>query len=302
MQAREPELIETLAELYPVLREKRRRGWIIAVATVIGAVVFAVFAPSLFDSNDLRIPALGIAVGFGGVTMLNRWVARAQQQLVMPHLARTVDLEYQQNASAFLNRIPQRLLPRASVQKAEDHLSGKVGGRKFEMAEVKIKTGGKRSRTVFQGFVLRFENVAPLPAFFLAQAHETDRWFSRIDTSDLVESQKIRGQNDVAYGVWLSKAGMAQKDPALTAVIDILTDLEEQIEGYVRLFSATSTGEEMHIALDHSSDLYRIGGLMASDEAIMDAIKKASEELNIPLQIVSTLLEAERQSVEIKEV
>ena len=302
MQAREPELIEKLAGIYPVLRQKRRRGWIYAVALAICSVFLAVAAPTLFSSKDEMVPLMWLGGGVIGVLLVNRWVRRSQQRLVMPLLAQTVDLEYQQKATEFLNNIPRRLLPRASVQMAEDHLSGKVGGRSFQMAEVKFKTGGKRSRTLFEGFVLRFENVAPVPAFFIAQAHKTDGWFSRMDTSGLVESHKIRGQNNIIYGVWLSEVGMAKKDPALNAVIDILTDLEAQIEGHVRLFSATSTGEEMHIALDHSSDLYRIGGLMANDEAIMDGIKKASEQLNIPLQIVSTLLEAERQAGQVSEV
>lgn len=294
-------MIETLQRLNPAIKARRQRGWVFAVPIATCAIGASVWAPSIFGSDDPTLLLMPILLGIIGLISLNKWVIRGQQQLIMPHLAKAVHLDYQQDAKTFLNELPPRLLPRANVRTAEDCISGTIGGRQMKLAEVKIATGGKRSRTLFRGFVLRFQNATALPAFFIAPKQKTGGWFSRIDVTDLIEAHTIIGQKGEVYGVWLSEKGVTKQDPTLTAVLDILTNLETQIGVNASLFSATSTGEEMHIALTHNRDLFRIGGLLANQSQITDSVKAALEELNIPLRIVSILLEAERQAEQIKQ-
>ncbi len=118
-----------------------------------------------------------------------------------------------------------------------------------------------------------------------------------IKVNDLVRVDTITGRSGETYGIWLSRAGASQQQhPALQAVLDVLTNLETRIGSDARLFSATSTGEEMHIALAHKRDLFHFGGLFASQDKITSGIRDAFDDLNVPLRIVSALLDAEAQA------
>ena len=216
--------------------------------------------------------------------------------MVMPHLAKAIDLQYEQNGRVFLDALPKRLLPKASVRQAEDCISGTIGDRPFTFAEAKLETGGENSRTLFCGVVVRFQNAAFVPAFFIAPERKTGGWFSRMKVNDLVQVDSVTGGKGEVYGVWVSQKGAERSDPALRGVIDLLTDLGTQIGDYAQLFSATSTGEEMHIALSHHRDMFQVGGLLANREKIMDGIRAAFEDLNTPLRIVSALLEIEAEA------
>ncbi|MFG5384268.1 hypothetical protein [Yoonia sp. R2-816] len=293
-------LEKTLQALIPDLKAKRRLGW--AVAVVVAVTTFGLTALLLLGVFKGDLPWIIVLpmIGVFSVIEINRRVARSQQALILPHLAKTVDLTYTSNAKTFLDALPERLLPRARSRKAGDWISGTVGGRPMDMAEVKIETGGKNSRTLFRGLVLHFQNAVPMPAFFLAVERQTKGWlmFSGwIKVNDLVRVDTITGRSGENYGIWLSRTGASQQQhPALQAVLDVLTNLETRIGSDARLFSATSTGEEMHIALAHKRDLFHFGGLFASQDKITSGIRDAFDDLNVPLRIVSALLDAEAQA------
>jgi len=293
-------LIETLQSLTPALKETRREGWKLIIVALVCAIGGVIWALPIDSSRDEIVLFLSLALGLGSPFVMRSWVARAQQKLVMPHLAKAVHLEYEQNGRAFLDKLPKRLLPKGNERRAEDCLSGKVGDRRINLAEVKVESGGKNSTVYFRGIVLHYQNVTKLPAFFMVPRKETERWFRRVDVSDLFEARSISGQNGELFGVWLSEVGLAESNPALGAVLDVLTNLETKIGLDAKLFSATSNGAEIFIALRKRRNLFKIGGLFASQDEIADNIKDALDDLNLPLQIVSVLLEAERQAAQIQ--
>lgn len=283
----------TLQALMPSLEQRKRTGRMIAGAIIMIALALSGWLWTIMPADNI-LPALAPSfVGLMALFFVNGWVAKGQQRMVLPHLVKAIDLQYEQSGRAFLDALPKRLLPKAGVRRAEDCISGTVGHRLFSLAEVKFETGGKSSQTLFRGIVVRFQNAAPLPAFFIAPERKTGGWFSRMKVDDLVQVDSVTGQKGEVYGVWLSEKGATQSDPALRGVIDLLTDLETHVGGYAKLFSATSTGEEMHIALSHFRDLFKVGGLLASHKKIMAGINTAFEDLNVPLRIVKALLDVE---------
>jgi hypothetical protein len=256
-------LAEKLEELAPELEARRKRGWVFAVATVVSTVCATIWAQSISDGDDLRTTITLIAFGAVGLFVVNHRVARSQQQLIMSLLVKAHDLHYQQNAKSFLKELPPRLLPRAMSRSAKDCISGSINDRQIKMAEVRIGNGGKQHQTLFHGIVLRFQNLSELPAFFIAPKNKTGGWIGRINVIGLIEADTIVSQSGKVYGVWLSKNGFAKQDLALSSVLDILTSLETQVGAGVSLFSATSNGEKMYLALNHNRVLFQIGGLFA---------------------------------------
>ncbi|MDX8349207.1 hypothetical protein SLH49_14570 [Cognatiyoonia sp. IB215446] len=295
-QPADQKLDVTLQELMPELEQKRRTGLIFAAGVSVVAIALSLLIWASADADNQLVSLALVFVGVVILFFINGWVTKGQQRMVLPHLAKAIDLEYEQNGRAFLDALPARLLPKAGVRRAEDCISGTIDDRPFALAEVKFETGGKNSRTLFRGIVVRFQNAAPIPAFFIAPERKTGGWFSRMNVDDLVQVDSVTGQNGEVYGVWLSQHGVEKNNPALRGVIDLLTDLETQVGDFAQLFSATSTGEEMHIALSHFRDMFAVGGLRANREKIMAGITDAFEDLNVPLRIVSALLQVERAS------
>lgn len=301
MSEMERQLTDVLEDLTPSLVAMRRKGWFYVGLVMLAALSAALALVPVFGIGSPGPLIIPVTFGALGGIAVNDWVSRVQQQLVMPHLAQTVQLTYQQDATSFLNGLPNRLLPKVRKRTAEDLISGHIAGREIKLAEVRIERGGRRRRVIFQGVVLRFENALPLPAFFIAPLRQASGWSSMFDLSNLIPVEPVVGRRGEIYSVWLSESGIARQHPALNEVIDILVQIEDGVAQNVSLYSATSTGEEMHIALRHKRDLFRIGGLLAGDAGLTESIKTAFQDLNVPLQVVSRLLEAERQAQQIKE-
>lgn len=295
-QDAEQALDDMLQELMPALEWKRRAGLIFAVAVSGVAIALTVWIWTSAMTDDQLVAIAPAFIGVAILFSINGWVAKGQQRMVLPHMAKAIGLDYEQNGREFLRQVPGRLLPRANVNRAEDWIRSNVGNRPFELAEVKAETGGKHSKTLFRGLVVQFENTVPIPPFFMAPERKTGGWFSRMKVDDLVQVDSVTGRNGEVYGVWLSQKGAERSHPTLRAVIDLLTDLETQIGSSAKLFSATSNGDKLHIALSQFRDMFKVGGLLANRKKIMAGITDAFEDLNVPLRIVSALLEVERAS------
>jgi hypothetical protein len=218
----------------------------------------------------------------------------------MPMVAEAVGLTYQKDADAFLRGLPPRLLPDAAVRVAEDHVSGQLGNHRIHMAEVHVATGGKNSRTLFKGVVAQFRNSVYMPTFFLAPHAQTrpgmvlKAW---IPTDGLYHLRDVVGPSGVTYGVWTPWSDLAEP-PELRAVVDILTSLETRLDAPMTLFTAVSDGEDMHLALSHSRDLFRLGGLFLNDSRLFSDVFGATRDLAVPLNLVRELVAAEVAAVE----
>jgi hypothetical protein len=297
-----PDIADALPGMLPDLRRSTLTGWagIAAVAvTAFAALVFIAGLEANKDGNEWEavIIVLGIAVA------LCLWIAhrtrRAHEARIMPIMAQALGLGYQQDASYFLSTLPVRLLPKAGKRSAEDMISGKIGDRAIRFAEVKLETGGKNSSTLFQGIVAEFPNLAPMPPFFLADEGKTRTWLGfagPIKVDDLIRIDSVPGSEGRVYGVWASRTEV-RDHPALAAVLKILTHLEYTIGSLSSLYTASSNGEVMHVALTHKRNLFKIGGLFAATDALMDDIRMGYRDLTIPLTIASKLLEAEKAAL-----
>ena len=267
-------------------------------AALAGFVAGGVALYALRDSGDHPINILAV-VGFVTLALclvVASWVRRRHGTFIKPFLARTAGLSFSPKAKEFIAGLPTRLLPRASVRKGEDLLSGLIGDRNVEMAEVKFETGGKNSTTLFQGVVLSFPNVAPLPPFFIVSEAQTEKRFlvgARIAVDGLVRVGSRLGGN-VAYGVWASSPDVAER-PALDAMLKILIDLDPVLGWQADLLSATSNDEVIHIALSHKRDLFRMGGLFATSDRLMQDVRQAYVDLTLPM--ATRLLEVERATL-----
>ncbi len=271
---------------------------LIAGVAVVSGVVTLMIASSAMAGDD-RFKAALIALGTGAAIIFysHRWMIRRQEAAVMPVLARSIGMHFDKNASSFLNGLPARLLPKG-VRKAEDHVHGDLGAHAIQMAEVHIETGGKNSRTLFQGIVAQFPNRVDMPAFFIALEDKTrpGRFFGGDLSTDGLHHLRTVLHGGRAYGIWTSWSQM-EEPPALAAVIDVLTRIENHIGYGAQLYAATSNGKEMHVALSHGRNLFRVGGLFPSESEIFADVRAAMQDLSVPITLAKALISAEEAAM-----
>jgi hypothetical protein len=250
------------------------------------------------DQEDrVKVGLFILMLGLVLVAALYRWMRREQEKLVMPVIAQAVGLTYAKDGRGFLDTLPARLLPRQTRRRAEDHVAGQLGQHEIRMAEVKVETGGKNSRTLFQGLVVAFRNRVPMPAFFLAPPRQTDPgvlFGAWIEVDDLHHLRDVQGTAGEVYGLWTTSSAAAEP-PALAIAVDGVLALERTIAAPVTLFTATSTGEEMHLALSHRRNLFQIGGLFPDPAQVLADVQIAAADLSIALAIAERLIDLEQQ-------
>lgn len=291
-----PDVTHAVRELLPALRGHTRAGWFqIAVVTVLSflAILFAI--AELEGEGKIKIIFIAGLIGALIIGYIARRTRSQHEAAVMPILGHTVGLSHTKDAGHFAKSLPMRLLPHRAITSGEDHLAGRIGDRTLEMAEIKAETGGKNSRTLFQGIVARFPNAVPMPPFFIADEAQTRSglFFSgHLDVEGLVQVQTI-STGGTSYGIWASSAA-AVEHPALAEVIRILTNLPSRVSAAAQLFSATSNGEITHVALTHKRNLYQIGGLFFDEAQLLRDVETALRDLTVPLTIAHQLMEAER--------
>jgi hypothetical protein len=84
-----------------------------------------------------------------------------------------------------------------------------------------------------------------------------------------------------------------EEPPALSAVIEILTRIEDHVGSGAELYAATSNGEETHIALSHRRNLFRLGGLFPDENELFADVRAAMQDLTLPLKLAQALISAE---------
>jgi hypothetical protein len=291
-----PDITTALPGILPTLRGETLKGWGMMAGLLIAAVILAFVVKDLGkDGKGWAFVILFTAVvSLGAVAT---YIRRRHEALIMPLLTKAAGLSYDQKGRWFLDTLPPRLLPKASDRTCEDVLSGKIGDRAIRFAEVKIETGGKNSNTLFRGIVMEFPNLVDMPAFFIASERETRGFFvfkGNIRVDDLVQVRSLTGRSGAEYGVWSSSAAAAEK-PGFGAVVNVLTGLESIIGGDAKLYTASSDGREMHVAISHKRDLFKIGGMFADSTRLMQDIRHAYDDMTLPMRIVSALLSAEAE-------
>jgi hypothetical protein len=191
------------------------------------------------------------------------------------------------------------LLPKG-IKTGEDLVDGSLGVHQVQMAEVKVETGGKNSRTLFAGLVARFPNRTAMPAFFVAREDKTRPGIffgGDLSTNGLYQQNTVTGGGGARYGVWTSWSGQ-DEPPALAAVVQAVTRIEDQLGRGTQLYAATSNGEETHVALTHSRNLFRVGGMFPNESDLFEDVRAAMQDLSVPLTLAKALIDAEKIATE----
>lgn len=291
------EVAQAVHALMPGLERQALVAVIIMTLAILAATVAAVlFLNSGMEDEDRWKTAMFAALGgILAVMATYQWTIRRQEAQVMPILARAIGLDYDKAAKPFVQGLPERLLPARGIRHGEDHVHGILGAHAIQMAEVHVETGGKNSRTLFRGIVAQFPNRVTMPAFFLALEDKTrpGMFFGGdLSTEGLFHLRNVAGGGGRTYGVWTSWSAL-EEPPALSAVIEILTRIEDHVGSGAELYSATSNGEETHIALSHKRNLFRVGGLFPDENEIFADVRAAMQDLTLPLKLAQALISAE---------
>ena len=283
-----------------------KRQAILAIGIITVAIVAAGVAVVLSMSSELdgqnrwKMAMFAGIAAFFVVGWTYRWTVRTQEAQVMPVLARSIGLGYSKDASRFVKSLPKRLLPERGIRSGEDHIQGTFGAHAIQMAEVLVETGGKNSRILFKGFVSQFPNRTKMPAFFVALEDKTrpGMFFGGdLSTEGLHHLRTVTGNGGRSYGVWTSWSQM-EEPPALSAVVAILTRIEDHVGSGAELYAATSNGEQIHIALSHKRNLFHLGGLFPDENQMFRDVRAAMQDLTVPLTLAKLLIEAEEAAVE----
>lgn len=287
---------EAVSALMPELRSRAlvALGWIAAAILVSGLLVVLILNGQMESRDRWKFAMLAAGAGVFAAVMAWKWVIRAQEGLVMPILARSIGLSYAKNATPFVRALPKRLLPDRSIRSGEDHLTGTLGAHAIQLAEVTAETGGKNSRVLFKGIVAQFPNRTAMPAFFIAREDKTRPgiFFGGDLSTEGLHHLRDVSAGGRSCGIWTSWAE-GPEPPALSAVIDILTSLETRLGPGVELYAATSNGVEMHVALSHSRNLFRLGSLFPAEDRILADVQQAMQDLKIPITLAEALIRAE---------
>jgi hypothetical protein len=293
------EVAAAVRDLMPGLRRLSTITIALSTASVgIAAVAAILFLNSGMESEG-RWKAALFSLLFGGIAVFQafKWMIRRQEALVMPVLASAVGFSYSKDAKSFVNALPKRLLPKG-IKTGEDHVQGKLGAHAIQVAELKVETGGKNSRTLFKGIVAQFPNRAAMPAFFIALQDKTRPgiFFGGDLSTDGLHHLRDVHSGARTYGIWTSWSQM-EEPPALAAVVGVFTGIENHIGSGAELYAATSNGAEMHVALTHNRNLFRVGGLFPNENEIFADVRAAMQDLAVPLTLAKTLIEAEEMTV-----
>jgi hypothetical protein len=296
------EVAQALRNLMPGLHGKARIALaVIAVSVVAGGVIAVLSLGSGMDTEGRwKVAMFAVLCAFLACMAAVKWNRRAQEALVMPVVARAVGLTYSKDAKAFVKDLPTRLLPKRGIRSGEDLVQGRLGAHAIQMAEVKVETGGKNSRTLFQGIVAQFPNRVAMPAFFLALEDKTrpGMFFGGdLVTEGLYHLRNVTSAEGLTYGIWTSWSAR-EEHPALTKVVGILTAIEAHVGPGARLYAATSDGTETHVALTHSRNLFRVGGLAPQESEIFADVRSAMQDLTVPLALAKALIGAEETAVD----
>jgi len=293
-----------LEDLRPELRRLRLEGWCRTVAGIAGLLLLSWLCYRYWPDRS----AGALALGFLLITIFapflgSRWLSRRRTELVMPHLARMAGLDYLSDGREYVEALPRPFLPITSVMVVQDRLGQRIGNRSVEMAEVRLCTQHKDLGDLFQGIVFSCELLPGMPHFFIVDTRETEKkWYDHpsMDTGQFQLWRRLPGPDDRSYGVWL-EPGQGE-DPALLPVIDVLLHPQRWVDRETSLFSALCDGQKLHIALTTRRDLLRLGGLMATDSSIKQAVVEATQALSVPSQMMSAVMEAEDKALEARQL
>lgn len=284
------EVDAVLAEEWPRMQWERVGTGLAATALVIAGLWGGTAA---FQSDEPKLAGVIVVLPIMCAFWLVSALRRSHERRLVPVLARVVGLEFDSDPGKQRSALPHALLPQG-IEKSEDMLSGKFGGRHISAVEVKIETGGKNSSTLFDGFVVTVPNLVKEVEFVLALDSQTKSGFlspARHDVSGLTRlgSYSRWGRS---YGLF-GPARNRTPEAVLREFVDAVITVEGELGHGAEVHAMARTPYSMSVAVKHPRDLYRLGGLFAGKAALGQQIQRAFDDLKLPLKVVERLIAAE---------
>jgi hypothetical protein len=285
---------QAISQLLPEMRAAQRSGWAMAIG---GFLVLGALALFLVTREEDWV-TFGIFCAILAV-MLPFWVAtdvrRKHERQILPVIARTFGLTHRKDPGEFFSSLPPVFIPRGGRRSADDQMSGRVADRWFRFTEVKTETGGKHSRTLFQGVVVEVENRHSLPPFVIASTRETKGFLflrGNVHVEGMDYHEGVTGPDGTYYGLWSPPDTGLDQLQGVTAFLQRMVNIGPEVLGTSKLYSVACTGNEVLVALAHSRDLFRIGGMFTDEQKVMADIRSAAAEFSHPVQLVAEVIRA----------
>ena len=284
---------DALLAAMPALRKSKIMGWVIIASIAAVTIMLMVLIGSAATERSQWLIGLPIA-GIFAVLYVGSWVRKRHESEVMPILAQAFGLRYIKSPVKYFGMLPANFVPRGGIQQCDDLMSGTIAGRQYQFVELKTETGGKNSRTLFDGVVVEIATRVALPSFLIAPMAETQGFWifkGRVGVDEKALMFATPGPNGQDYGLWMD-AG-AQTDSA------VLRPFKEKMlalgatmaDG--NLYSVASTNRTIFVAIRHKTELFQIGGLLATEADIMQDIRRASAQFAMPLRLAADVMRAE---------
>lgn len=282
-----------LQVVMPALRKATKMGWIIIAVIAMVTIALMIFVASVAEEAAqwlIGLPIFGIfAMAYAG-----SWVRTRHESDIMPILSQAFGLGYIKAPKNYFGMLPANFVPRGGRQHCDDLLSGTIAERRYQFLEVKTETGGKNSRVLFNGVVVEVATRAALPRFLIAPVVETQGilfFKGRVGVDEKVQMFTVPGPNGQDYGLWMDE-GNQGKAAALRPFMEKMLDLGGSLVGG-SLYSVACTGNTIFVAIRNKTNLFQIGGLLATEAAIMLDIRRASEQFAMPLRLATNVMRAE---------
>lgn len=289
---------DALQAALPEIRRAKTNGIALSVLAIVVAFIVAWIATGL-KKDAVVWSLMSLVVGAVMVGGIGSWVRGQHERAVMPIIAQAFGLSYQKSLKTFYDRLPKNFIPLGGRRSVDDMMSGTVADRRFSFAECKTETGGKNSSTLFRGVVLEAQSKPGMPEFIIASEKETKGFLffkGHVQVDGMVMVHSMTGPDGQIYGLWATS-----EDPSRTKGLRMFMDkilaLGPRVLGQSSLYSLVSTGSTYYVSLRHSRDLFKIGGMFASEAQVMTDIRAAATEFGYPVRLVTEILRAEEALV-----
>ncbi len=284
---------DALQSAMPALRKTSITGWAVIVGIAVVTISAMILIGSAAENRTEWLIGLPVA-GIFAIFYAASWVRKRHESDVMPILAQAFGLRYVKSPVTYFNMLPANFVPRGGLQHCDDLMSGTIAERQYQFLEIKTETGGKNSRTLFDGVVVEVATRRSLPGFLIAPVAETQGFWifkGRVGVDEKALMFTTPGPNGQDYGLWMD-AGEQVNSAVLRPFMDRMLTLGTTIADG-SLYSVACMNKTIFVSIRHKLELFQIGGLLASEADIMQDVRHASSQFAMPLRLATDVMRAE---------
>ncbi len=278
-------------------RRRYRLGYGVALAAML-AGIFLVFLWVRDLSHALFAGGVVVAIGFVLMQLAQRGYGVQVRRAVMPAICEAIgDIRHDTGAADDLDldglaRIG--LVPSHNRQRIDDVFRGHHRATGFTMAEVRLRRVGRhnrrRGRTVFRGLIIAVAMPRPATARILI-ASDAGRIGNRLEgwVKSFGAMRRVALPDpsfEAHFEVYADRpeASLATMTPELCANLAALAAAHDGAP-----FEAAITAGRLFVALPKRGDLFRIGSLFRSTDALEEDAAAVLHDVQIVHRLIDTL-------------